>query len=526
MSLDTLPPELYECILGHVPPLELQQTILSITRAIPLSPVPISQLFHSIRITHPLQAIHLYRRLRPRSTKELDADGKRSSSSSPETAWVKEVFIEAWSVDANVIVNLLRLLPEIKLLSIWIGPENFAPEHLEELFQKPLSELTFLSLRFRPYVQKATYYQFLKGAYFDSTLLALSRWPSSTLPTISIVQDPLDPNILQKQTFAQPLVFFRLDSCISSLLHSPALAPSLTSLRLRIPSRPIARSLSVITAHGSPSDLVKPANIEFLDISTSVVLETELDTLLARLTSLKHIILDGCAILRGDLYEVEWNALGKRCALVGVRRAKEREKALKTWLEERSTATGGGSAQVIARPKPKPGRKGLSTATISFRDPDPITAPPTSTLNTLKVRVLPPLPTLLSLSTTLSPAIQVDKYPAIRAAFEAGWAEGIVQLSVTRARLRTSAGNGFRVMRLASAAETSADDAEYEDGLEGLVDVDNTDPEAFGMIGEDGSVLDLKVPVLCFSGAKRDADIKHEDNCGHSVGWKVMGDEM
>lgn len=41
---------------------------------------------------------------------------------------------------------------------------NFAPEHLEEMFESERLDLRRLEIRFRPYVEQASYYQFLKGA--------------------------------------------------------------------------------------------------------------------------------------------------------------------------------------------------------------------------------------------------------------------------------------------------------------------------------------------------------------------------
>ena len=63
---------------------------------------------------------------------------------------VKEVSIECWSVDTGVAVNLIRLLPNLQTLNIWIGPNNFTPEHLEEFFLKPYLGLKHLFLMFRP----------------------------------------------------------------------------------------------------------------------------------------------------------------------------------------------------------------------------------------------------------------------------------------------------------------------------------------------------------------------------------------
>jgi hypothetical protein len=40
---------------------------------------------------------------------------------------------------------------------------NFAPEHLEEMFEEPRLGIRRMEMRFRPYVEQATYYQFLKG---------------------------------------------------------------------------------------------------------------------------------------------------------------------------------------------------------------------------------------------------------------------------------------------------------------------------------------------------------------------------
>ena len=365
-----------------------------------------------------------------------------------------------------------------------------------------------------------------QGAYFDSTLLAISHWPTVTLPTLSIIQDPLEPQIIQKQAFAQPLVFFRLDPCLSILIHSAALSSSLTSLRIRIPDRPVARALCTAAAYSlsdnNPTTSLIPPDLVFLDLSTCSILDTELDMLLVYFTSLQHVILDGCAIpsLRGDLHDGEYNALGKRCALAGVRRAKEREKLLKTWLESRIfpdtmddndgsiTATG-----LLNSRRVKRGRKGLATSTISFRTPSTNLAT-SSTLSfprpvkkgVPKIRILPPLPCLLSLSVTVPTVIKADNYPVILAEFEAGWAEGIAQLAVTRARMRTSAGNGVRVMRLVGREE---DEEEVMEGFDGLEYIDPDDLDAFETDSR------LQAPVLCFAGADRDG---HVSNCGHVIG--------
>ena len=367
-----------------------------------------------------------------------------------------------------------------------------------------------------------------QGAYFDSTLLAISLWPTVTLPTLSIIQDPQQPGIVKRHAFAQPIVFFRLESCLSTLIHSTVLSP-LTSLRIQIPARPVVRSLctAAYSAVGNPpSTLLIPQDLVFLDLSTCAILEDELDMLLVYFTSLRHIILDGCDIFRGDsLHEGEFKALGKLCALVGAIRARMREKKFKSWMESRiiPDTTDDGSTGVSAK-KAKPGRKGLSTATISFRtsSTNPVTLIESTSLAREKdkvakskrvipkIRILPPLPSLLSLSVTVPGTIKTDDYPIIRDDFNTGWAEGIAQLTVTRARMRTSAGNGVRVMQLVSKSKESD---EEEEGLEGLVEIDPDDLDAFGT--DSG----LRVPVLCFAGPNRDGE--HQSNCGHVIGWSL-----
>jgi len=103
MPFDDLPGELYDLILSHVPEDDLVKTILSVTRALPYS----------------------------------------------------------WTADAEIVLNILSLLPNLTRLVLWVGPTNFTPEHLEELFDlrrqeagsrclKCVGRLKYLSVRFRP----------------------------------------------------------------------------------------------------------------------------------------------------------------------------------------------------------------------------------------------------------------------------------------------------------------------------------------------------------------------------------------
>lgn len=138
-SLADFPAELFEAIIKGVSDEDVQATILSLTRIFPSAPIPLQPLFQRIRIGTARQAILLYNRLRQKKGQE-----------DPARTWVQALSVHAWTVDADIVLNIIALLPNLESLEIWIGPENFAPEHLEELFGKPLQSLRYLSLRFRP----------------------------------------------------------------------------------------------------------------------------------------------------------------------------------------------------------------------------------------------------------------------------------------------------------------------------------------------------------------------------------------
>ncbi|KAG6915258.1 hypothetical protein DXG01_012443 [Tephrocybe rancida] len=369
-----LPPELYECIADFVVD---QQSLLALTRSLPYAAIPVHKLFHSICITHPDTVLKLYRRIR------AGLDG----STFDAAHLVHHLSVESWTVDAEVLINLMRLLPNLWTLCLWIGPSNFTPEHLEEMFKPAMSSLEYLSLRFRPYVKKATYYQFLKGSYFDSTLLALSAWPPSPkgLPKLSIVQDAFtpDPNDPTPR-FAQPIVFFRLDLHLSLLVHSDASQRSLDALRVRIPARPVIQPLTIAYLHPSlPPDSTtsaispSPPPIHFLDLATCSVSESDAEKLLVRFTALQHLILDGCtSLLRGGAPpEPEWwAAFGRRLVLAGVKRAKDRERELREWYEAQQRMSmppelldAENERQTDEPKRVRKGRRGLATATITLR---------------------------------------------------------------------------------------------------------------------------------------------------------------
>lgn len=135
MSLDSLPPELFATILSHVPSWDLQQTSLSLSRAIRYSAIPASIIFECTRLTYPDQAVRLDHHLR----------------ASPDSIrWIREFSLDTWTADPDVVINLIKKLTRLRSLSLWIGPSSFAPEHLLELLETPIAGLEYLSLRFRP----------------------------------------------------------------------------------------------------------------------------------------------------------------------------------------------------------------------------------------------------------------------------------------------------------------------------------------------------------------------------------------
>ncbi len=133
-SLDNLPVELYLAIISHFHPDHRQQSLLSLSRAIPRSPVPTHLLFEQIRLRRPEQIFRLYTHLR----RALD-----------DASHVRSVSLDSWTVDADVFVNLMALLPTMERLRMYVGP-NFAPEHMEQIFHGPREGLQFISMRFRP----------------------------------------------------------------------------------------------------------------------------------------------------------------------------------------------------------------------------------------------------------------------------------------------------------------------------------------------------------------------------------------
>ncbi|KAI0027962.1 hypothetical protein K488DRAFT_90257 [Vararia minispora EC-137] len=503
-SLQHLPSELYAAILDRVPPEDVQHTNATLAIAAPRSPVP---------------RIHTFNETRLRTADRVTLFCSYVRGAAPdELARIRRFSLETWTVDADVVVNALRRLTSVERLCLFIG-SSFAPEHTEELVERPFERLRFLSIRFRPYVKKATYYQFLKGAYFDSTVLKMAAWPAlADLETLSIVQDPLDVAIAPTN-FAQPIVFFRLDP-LSTLAHSP-LAASITSLRLRLPRREFVRFL--VDAPGALPSL------RLLDLSTSRVRDADAVNLLANLPSLHALIIDDCDAVHGGDEQLaeEWAAFGRALALAGHQRMRARERVLKEYRETLGVVM---PRLPQREKKAKKGRKGLATATVSLREKPEPSASTSTALPVVqegdggplpeileRVRVVPPAPTLRALAVTPSAHIPASSHVAIVDEFRRGWAEGMTTLAAIRARLRVSAKQGnlktkIRVMRFARPGEEG-----LEAPLDGLLDASEWDVE------ESANAV-TGVPVLCLAGPRRDG--AHAEGCPHPIGWETFGDDL
>ncbi|KAJ3922077.1 hypothetical protein F5877DRAFT_34665 [Lentinula edodes] len=544
MHFSSLPAEIYAAFIEQLDEPDVRATLLALTRAIPRSPVPRYQLFRRINITKADQLVSLYQRIRPRK-QDIEHHGEDPCK------WVQGLYLETWTADAEIVLNLLTLLPNLEALTIWIGPKNFTPEHLEELFSvdrggrslRCVENLLYLSLRFRPYVQKATYHQFLSGSYFDSILEALSRWPPGRLSTLSIVQDPLSMESGTSEGFAQPIVFFQLESTFPGLLRAPYLHVPLKYLRLRFPSRNIIRSLTQeprYVRHVANAHLPPTPYLQFLDLSTCLISERSLPQILIQYPSLTHIILDDCNILRnGDIAvrddSREWGSIAMSCAIAGIGKAKEKEKLVTAWLNmpgvrQKREQKLDDRDQYTQNKRRTRGRKGIANASISIHKKDitsgsSITEPQVHDAPE-RIRILPPLPTLRHLTANLyvppsmipsetcalPPDVLDPLLVNIHREWERGWAEGLAQLVKVRERLHTSWRNNLvRVMRFATPEEMGSFSNTLEDPLTALIEV--TDRQEFDLDISDTSSTGIgKAPVLCLAGSSLTSSMSSEQN--------------
>ncbi|KAI9638856.1 uncharacterized protein MKK02DRAFT_35786 [Dioszegia hungarica] len=176
-----LPPEIFSYFLDHVPASQLQRTALALHQVFPDARVTEEYLWRYVTVRKGEQLVPLWHAAR-RRRERVEREGMR--------ARVGGFVMESWRGDADILNNTLRCLPDIPVLCLNMGT-NFAPEHLAEMFQTHRPTMQRLELRFKPYVEQASYYQFLKGSYFDTAIEMLTqRWPESpTFTRLAIIQE-------------------------------------------------------------------------------------------------------------------------------------------------------------------------------------------------------------------------------------------------------------------------------------------------------------------------------------------------
>jgi hypothetical protein len=347
-------------------------------------------------------------------------------------------------------------------------------------------------------------------------ITCLAAWPTSFLQRLSIVQD-VPPTL--DRSFAQPIVFFSLEP-LTALCRSKTLL-NVQSLRLRIPSREIASFLN------TPFSSLH--NVILLDLSTTNVTNDGLAAILVRFTRLEHLVLDDCRLVaRAVEVSGEFVALGILCASSMLKRARQREKEIKEFVEAMRLA--GARAGLPTDPAEsttaetgvrRKGRKGLASAAFSLREkPDPKTKVSVPTngsdrellpapASLTRVRILPSLPCLKSLCTTTfnlpTPTIASEW----RYDFARGWRDGLSGVTATRKRLFTSRANGLiRLFKFGAST-----DPVLEEPLQGLSELHLEDPD-FG-----AELVDSGPPALCFAGSRAQGD--HTEPCGHLSSWEL-----
>ncbi|KAB5589194.1 hypothetical protein CTheo_7369 [Ceratobasidium theobromae] len=472
-KLAGLPSEIYTVILSHVPPGDRQTTVLNLTRALPRSPVPRNQIYDHIIVHTPPAVWHLYKLFRKQKGDEGDTYNPSNQ--------VKSISIQVWMADADLVVNLLALLPDVPIMRIFVGT-TYSPEHLQDIFTRPRLALRTLNLRFKPYVERATYLPFLKGAYFDSTIVQLTKWPVTEdkhLKYLSIAQDTISYETHVK--FAQPLVsaafprkfytlrfpkaFFSLEP-LAKLATSPV-GQYIQALRVSVPAKPVTTHL------GSQADSFP--RLKILDISTTTLPPPNAERAIGRLLgqlNLHHIIIDRSA---GPMPRDSpaWAALGRACALAKVEKAKQKEREIQEWVdmkrrEEEVAIAQANQAEQAPAVQPAPnvpvptsrarrrGRRGLATSTISLRDSQPqfisLQNTPNSSSSssgpiTRRIRIVPSPPTLRTFSTAFvgpsNPTAQ--QRSDWGRAFVQGFLDGCGSLNAIWKRMQDSA--TVRVMR-------------------------------------------------------------------------------
>ncbi|KAH9018250.1 hypothetical protein EDB85DRAFT_1897246 [Lactarius pseudohatsudake] len=135
-GLTSLPPELFACILDCVPSIDLQQTTISLLRILSYGRIPNWRryLFYHIHL---------------KSSDNVWTLDNHLQRTPGDADFIKKFTLATWTVDADAAINVVLMIPEAEWLCLCIDI-NFTPDHLRRLFHKPMPNLRYLSLRFRP----------------------------------------------------------------------------------------------------------------------------------------------------------------------------------------------------------------------------------------------------------------------------------------------------------------------------------------------------------------------------------------
>ncbi|KAI0003836.1 hypothetical protein BJV74DRAFT_985566 [Russula compacta] len=463
-SLASLPPELIACILDFVPSIDLQQTVISLIHVLSYAFVPNwhHYLFYHVHSKTAESVIKLFEHFQ-----RVPADA----------TLVQKYSLTTWAVDANVAVDVILMLPNLKWLSLCMG-EDFLLEHANRLLREPMMNLRYVSFRNRPRVllhaATGTYTSLcsfldLKDARFERAFSILTHWPSSDLPAVSVILDlPVLSLISASDSPEQVVEFEFLDLFSIFNLHlfaSSRLLERTHAFRMRFPSFQIASFL-----HMNRPPLPSPPlpSVTLLDLSTCSLSVEDVHFLLVNLRCLLHLILDGCGIL-GDAPVEGWVEFGHECLMIN---------------------SGSEDETSVA-------------STTSIGSPS-------------GVSILPWSSKLRTLALSVPPNTDADAQRALIAAFQRGWSEAVTEFKDRLRAVWRSRSRGVQTLRFALPGEVGTIS---DSGYYGVVVADD----------DEFAHLDMAIdcPVVCLVGqAGREGGIEHAEGCAHSIGWDIWEDTL
>ena len=135
-NLTSLPPELILCILAFVPSIDLQQTTIPLLHILsyPFVPDWCRSPFYNVHFKSHESVIKLFEHLQ-----RIPSDA----------TLVQKFSLATWTLDANVAVDLILMLPNLKWLDLY-NCASFYPWEMERVLEEPIPNLRYFSFRHRP----------------------------------------------------------------------------------------------------------------------------------------------------------------------------------------------------------------------------------------------------------------------------------------------------------------------------------------------------------------------------------------